>query len=273
MRRRRTLFALVVATLFCLPLVYAEQLDIYRQIKELTPYFGGGDKKFFFSSDYELSFIRFGATKTHWQLLTERFMYFVKGQIPYVEFNWHRRGEVTDLTVDGGSYFRFKNSNLHVKTGFGLDADFIYRFQLQAEYEHRLYKGLYGKIGSRYLHYQDSETVIFTPAGLSLYYGNHYLTADYNFSITEGRADAHWATVKAYLLLHPRLMTWVGVAAGQRLFDIQALDSQKQGGVIIFSGAEWRLSENIKAHAGYSYSEEKPNFLKRSIEGGLTVRF
>ena len=105
------------------------------------------------------------------------------------------------------------------------------------------------------------------------YYGNHYLMADYNVSITEGRRDAHWATAKVNLELHQRVNAWFGVAAGERLFDIQTLPASEQEGFIFFWGINFRLLENMKIYGGYSYSEEQPNFIKRGFNGGLSLKF
>ena len=196
----------------------------------------------------------------------------VRGQIPYIEITHHERDRVSDITIAPGAYFVFKNSSLHVENGFGLDADYIYRYQATVEYEHRLIKTLNWKIGGRYLHYKEGDTILVYP-GFIYYFGNHYVTANYGFSLTEGRSDAHWGSAKANIALTPELTTYLGAAIGQRLFDIYPIEAAKQGGFILFTGMEYRIFDHVKIRAGYSHSEEKPNFIKRSIDGGLTLTF
>ena len=271
---KQSAFILIIGLAMILPgRANAEQADTYQKIKEQTPFFGGVGNKLYADSFYEHSFVRIGPRKIVWQLLTNRIMYFVKGQIPYIEINLYGRDRVNDVTLDGGSYFEFKNSVLHLENGFGFDADYIYRYRLSAEYKHRLVKTLFYKVGSRYLHYKLSDVFICSPAGVIIYYGNHYVTADYNFSITEGRGDAHWASAKVNLELHDGLNAWFGIVAGRRLFDIYDIKAPKQGGYILFTGADLRISDHVKFRAGYSYGEEKPNYLNRSVDVGLTVKF
>ncbi len=271
---KREVCALAIALIvFLPPSAGAEQIDTYQTLKETPPSFAHTEKKIMTDSSYEYSFVRIGPKKVVWQLLTNQIMYSIKGQIPYLEINWHERDRVSDVTLNGGSYFRFKNSNLHIEHGFGFDTDYIYRYQFRAEYEHRLVKTLFYKASERYLHYRHSEVGVFSPVGATIYYGNHYITADYDFSITEGRGDAHWGSIKLNLELFDGMNAWTGAAFGQRLYDIQTIKAAKQGGIILFVGGDYRISDNIKFRTGYSYGQEKPNYLNRSIDVGLNIKF
>ena len=130
-------------------LLFSEQVDTYKQIQqERTPFFGGG-KNIFVDSSYEYSFVTLGARRVHWKLLASRLMYMVKGQIPYIEITHHERDRVSDITVAPGAYFQFKDSSLQIENGFGLDADYIYRYQATVNFERKLVKTLYWKVGSR----------------------------------------------------------------------------------------------------------------------------
>ena len=261
----------ILAVFISLPVARAEQVDTYKKIQELKPFFGAG-KNILFDSSYEYSFVTLGARAVHWKLFTSRLMYMVRGQIPYVEVTQHERDRVSDVTIAPGAYFQFKNSSLHIENGFGIDADYIYRYQATVEYEHRLIQNLYWKIGSRYLHYKTGDVLLAYP-GFIYYFGNHYITANYGFSLSEGRSDAHWGSGKINLALPYQINSFVGAAIGQRLFDIYPIEAAKQGGFILFTGIDYRIFENVKIRAGYSHSQEKPNFIKRSVDGGLAITF
>lgn len=272
MKKNVLIFSAIILLVIQPILVKAEQADTYQKIKEWTPFFGGG-KKVFFDSDFEYSFVNIGAHKFNWKLLTDRLMYLVRGQIPYVEFNWHERDRVSDLTIAPGCYFQFKDSSLHVETGYGLDTDYIYEFQTTVDYEHRLYKTLFGKVSTRYLHYKHAGDVFIVSPGFTYYFGDHFLTGNYGFSLTEARRAAHWGSLRLNLALLKQVTGYAGGAIGERLFDIYPIAAPKQGGFIIFTGLDFRILENVKAKTGFSYSEERPNFIKRSVEGGLSIRF
>ncbi len=253
------------------PVLFADQVDTYKKIQEPKPFFGPGNN-ILFDSSYEYSFVTLGARRVHWKLLASRLMYMIRGQIPYIEITHHERDRVSDITIAPGVYFQFKNSSLHLENGFGLDADYIYRYQSTVEYEHRLIKTLFWKIGGRFLHYKDAD-IFLTYPGFTYYFGNHYISANYGFSLTESRSDAHWGSARANFALSPELNAYLGAAIGQRLFDVYSIEAAKQGGFILFTGVEFRIFNNAKIRAGYSHSEEKPNFIKRSIDGGLSVTF
>jgi len=84
---------------------------------------------------------------------------------------------------------------------------------------------------------------------------------------------AHWATARANIAVQERFNVWAGVAAGRRLFDIHVLPAVKQSGFILSAGLDFRVFENVKLKASWSHSEERPNFIKRSLEGALSIRF
>ena len=69
-------------------------------------------------------------------------------------------------------------------------------------------------------------------------------------------------------------MRWsAGVAYGQRLYDIYGLDAHEEDGYILFTGVNLKLYKGIRFRAGYSYSFEKPKFIKRSVNLALSAAF
>jgi len=96
---------------------------------------------------------------------------------------------------------------------------------------------------------------------------------DYGTTLTESRGVAQFGTIKGNFALTERLYLLVGAAVGRRLYDIFELPADQQFGYIIFSGLSYNLSSWATVRAGYSYGTEKPDFIKRSINTSVTLKF
>ncbi len=270
---KRLAWFVFICFYFVPTILIAGQLDTERRIKDWGSFYSPDTKHVIIDSSYEYSWVRLGPRKTFWKLLTSRLMYFVKGHLPYVEFNHFDRDRRDDYTINFGSYFNFENSSFHFESGFGMNVDYIYRFQLTSDYTHRIYESLFGKIGGRYLEYESGDAFIASP-GIVYYFGDHYLTADYNMVATEARRVAHSGLLRLnYAFIPNRLYAYSGGGIGQRLYDVYSLDSSKQGGFIVFSGLELRLLRDVKGRIGYSHSEERPNFIKKSLDFSMSLKF
>lgn len=251
----------------------ADQLTAEQELRIWTPYIERDKQRLYIDTLYEYSPVRIAGRKTHWEQYSTRVMGTYQGHLPYFEYHLFERDREWDQALHLGSYFLFENWNLQPEIGFGIDTDFLYRFQTSAAVERRLVESLYFKIKERYLHYRAGDVLITSP-GLSYYYGDHFLTADYNVSLTEGRGNAHYATVQTHLLFFKRLHLYSGIALGERLFDVDALDASKQMGFILSAGADFRVSKNVKVGFDYSFGEEEnPKFRKRGFGGRISVRF
>jgi len=276
MKRYPILVALLCSAA-CSSVLAVENTIAEKQLREPIPRFvvkEGQKEKLFLSSYEEYSWIKQGLRRGKWKLFTGNFAYALNDTfLPYADVNaWERLG-IYDQTIDGGAYIKFKdNSYLRTEVGFGTKLKYLYRYQTTFEYERRLVKGFFSNLGFRFLDYPDDNVYIFSP-GLRYYFGDHYLSGFYNISSTEGRGIAQWGTLRGNFTVNNRLNLYCGTAIGQRLYDIFELDASKQYGYIIFSGFDFNVYKNLRIRLGYSYSMEKPSFIKRSLDFGGSVRF
>lgn len=269
-------FVVGLTVVFCLSSpqwAFSDQVGVSEGLREWTPFVSAqNDKKWIASSDYEYSFASLNGQPIVWRQWSNEFMYALKDHKPYLDFNYYERNGNENDAINFGDYIPFKDSLLHVETGFGINPDYLYRFQLSYEYQHKLAGGLYGKIGDRYFDYPVGNVLV-NSAGLIYYFGESYLMADYDFSITESRGLAQWGTAKWNSQLTPKLDAWTAVAAGERLYDVIPLDASDEAGYILLIGADFRLIKDLKLRLGYSYSVEHPSFIKRSVDAGVALRF
>lgn len=253
----------------------AEKAIVEERIKKQEVSFLEGKKgKIDFSSYYEYSWIKQGVRKGQWRLFTNRLNYSVNNQtMPYLEVNSHDRFHDKDYIINTGAYFKFNDkSYLHPEIGFGGDISYVYRFQTMLEYSRRLINNYFWQFGYRYLNYSDNDVFTIYP-GLVYYFDNNYLTAFYNLSSTQSRGRAQSGMVKGNFSINKSLNFWLGVAAGERLYDVEVLDANEQNGYIAFAGLDFKIYKGLKARLGYSYSKERPSFIKRSLDYGLSIRF
>jgi len=231
--------------------------------------------KFFASTYYDYGSVNQDHKKGQWKLLVETLGYNINNYItPYTEFYYWDRLHKKDYAVNAGTYFRFKDSPAfgRIEIGFGSDIDYIYTFQTTAEYAHRLKGNLYWQAGYKFLNYSENDVYILYP-GLIYYLGDHSIALSYNLSITESRGTASWGTIKGDFRINDRIRFYTGTAIGNRLYDIDLLNSNKQYGYILFGGFDFNIMKNVNLKLGGSYSRENPAFIKRSAECALIVRF
>lgn len=275
--RRYLVFAALLFSAAHTAAFASENAVIEKQLREQVPPLTErkpGKERLFFSAYEEYSWINQGSSKGKWKLFTGNFAYSLNDALlPYVDVNaWERLGRY-DQTVDAGTYIKFKdNSYLRTEIGFGTQLNYLYRYQTSLEYEHRLIKNYFANLGFRFLDYPDDNVYILSP-GLRYYFGDHYLSAFYNLSSTEGRGIAQWGTLRGNFTVNDRLNLYLGTVVGQRLYDIFELDASEQFGYIGFSGIDFNVYKNFKLRLGGSYSMEKPAFRKRSLDFGGFVKF
>jgi YaiO family outer membrane protein len=251
----------------------AEEVKKEREIKEVEPRLAVTEKKLYFDSYYEYGWVKQGSRKGAWKTLSSRLAYLHNNlQTPYLEITRYDRLKATDYTVDLGSYFKLQDAYAQAEIGFGDEIDYVYRFQTTLECSHKLIKNLFWKLGARYLNYAANDVLISSP-GLIYYFGGHYLSLDYGNSITESRGMAHWGDIKGNFAITKRLQIWMGTALGERLYDIYAIKASKQYGYIFFTGFNFKTSDNMDFRVGYSYSMEKPSFIKRDLNCAFYLKF
>lgn len=270
---RKTAYVIMISiTMFCLT-VSAEEVKKERQIKETVSPFVKTEKKIHISSYYEYSWIKQGSRKGNWEVLSNRIAYLRNNlQAPYLEISRFERFGLTDYTADIGSYFKFNDAYARAEVGFGDEISYVYRFQTTLEYSRRLIGNSFWKLNFRYLNYSPDSVFISSP-GLIHYFGDHFVSLDYGNSITQNRGSAHWGIAKGNFALNKRLRVWAGSAVGERLYDINAIKASLQYGYIIFSGLDFNLSDDIDLRVGGSYSKERPDFIKRSIDLNFSIKF
>jgi len=274
--RINRLLALTLGTIlssYCLAFAAQERAEVQTKLRE-EPVRYIENNQLFFSSYYEYSAVKQDGRKGQWRLFTNTFGYsFANGFTPYFEADswerFHNSGQLFNL----GAYLKFKDfSYLHSEIGFGNDITYLPRFRFLQEYEHKLSGNLSWQAGFKYLHYPANDVYIGYP-GLIYYFGDNYLSAFYNLSFTESRGAAQSALFKGNIALNKYIDVWFGAALGQRLYDIDLLKASQQYGYIIYSGVDFKVYKDLRLRLGFSYGREKPAFIVRSIDYGISVKF
>jgi YaiO family outer membrane protein len=262
-----------LALLWLSGVALADDVLTSREITGWTPYFGGEVGRTYVTPSYEYSSIHLGQNQTDWHSADVQIVHPFNSATPYVDVAYYDRNYAGDFALTAGSYFKPGADILQVEVGAGLNPDFIYQFQSTVEYQYLLCKNLYGKVRARYMQYASAGDVwMGSPAGLIYYFGDHYVTADYDISSIAGRGTAQWGSVKADFTVNPRWGFYTGAAAGERLFDMSELPASLENGYILFAGCRFRMLQNTQLTVGCSYSEEQPNFIKRSIDASVSVK-
>ncbi|HTY45769.1 MAG TPA: YaiO family outer membrane beta-barrel protein [Patescibacteria group bacterium] len=232
------------------------------------------NNRLFFSSYYEYSAVKQDGRKGQWRLFTNTAGYsFANGFTPYFEADSWERFHNSDQLFNTGAYLTFKDSSyLHSEIGFGNDITYLPKFRFLQEYEHRLAGSVSWQAGFKYLHYPSNDVYTGYP-GLIYYFGDNYLGAFYDASFTESRGAAHAALFKGNIALNKYMNLWFGGAAGERLYDIDLLKASRQYGYIVYSGADFKVYKELRLRLGFSYGTERPAFVSRSIDYGLSVKF
>ncbi|MDP3790221.1 MAG: YaiO family outer membrane beta-barrel protein [Candidatus Omnitrophota bacterium] len=231
-------------------------------------------EKLFFNAFYEYGWVEQGFRKGNWQQSTGRIAYSLNDMMTsYTAFNVHERFHKKDYAIDTGYDFRFGNyAYANTEFSVGADVDYLYRYRLNIDYGHRLYKNLFWEVDSKYLNYRGNDVGLVSPS-LVYYFGNHYVSASYGLSLTHTRGAAQWGIFRGNYALTDNLNLWGGMATGQRLYDIYEIDASKQYGYIFYTGLTYRIVKQLDFSAGYSYSKERPNFQKHGINFGLNLKY
>jgi hypothetical protein len=267
------LLAIVVNSVYA-----AEQAETERLMRRITPPLAIAEQKegvkdqYYLDAYYEPSDIMQGNKTGHWNEITTLFGYLHRNIRGYLSVSQLERFDNKDYTANFGAYLTFKDSYIHEEIGFGWLVDYIYKLQNIAEYGHRLYKNVFWQVGYNYRGYAIGDTHLVYP-GLIYYFGDSYMSADYGISFIEGRDTAHFGTFKGDFAITNFLHLSGGIAFGERLYDIFALDARQEVGYILFTGVNVNLYKGINFRLGYSYGEEAPKFIKRSVDFALSTKF
>lgn len=269
----------ILSTLFLSAAYAAQDGDTERLIRRITPppqvIKGEVEKKdqILVDSFYETSNIVQGNRTGHWNEITTLFGYSHKNINAYVSNTQIERFDNKDYTMNIGTYLNFPDSGYaHIETGFGWMIDYLYRFIAIAEYGHRAYKTLYWQLGYSYRGYRSDDVHMIYP-GLIYYFGDSYLGADFGINMTEHHDTAYFGTFKGNCAITDFLNLWGAFSVGEKLYDIYGFDAYKETGYILSIGLTWRVYKEIKLRAGYSYGEEAPKFIKRSVNFAAQVKF
>ena len=228
--------------------------------------------QFFYDSYFEPSKVVQGSRPGRWREVTNRIGYKYRNIQGYLTVSQWQRFSVDNYTAHFGAYLIFPDSYAHAEAGWGWDVTYMYRFQSIIEYAHRIHKGLYWQVGYNFRNYATNDTYMVYP-GLIYYFGNHYISMDYGMTLTERRGVANFGTVKGSFALTDRLSLSLGMAAGRRLYDIFVLPAYDQFGYIVFSGLNYDVCPWLTARVGYSYGTENPDFIKRSFNTSISLKF
>ncbi len=192
---------------------------------------------------------------------------------PYVEaIAFNRFGE-QDYTWALGTYGKISPADyIQLEAGFGTNRNYVNKWQARGEYDRKLARNIFGALGYRYQNYENFRVNIISP-GLIYYFGDNYASAYVNLAHTSNRGTARSATLKTSFLIYRLFNVWLGASSGERLYDIHTLPAADQKGYIIFYGLDFFITKVLNIRLGSSYGREKPDFVIRSLDAGLAVRF
>jgi len=256
----------------------AERGETADLLKRITPPISvveerpGAKDTMLFDSYYDSSDVIQGSRTGHWSELTNSFIYAHNNIHGYASFTEYERFDDRNYTANFGSYINFKDSYVHMEAGFGWDVTYIYEFQSITEYGHKITDGLFWQVGYNYRGYNTDDVHMVYP-GLIYYFGDSYMSADYGASFMEGHDTAHFGTMRGSFAITKFLQWRPGFSFGQRLYDINGFDAAKEYGFILFSDFVFNLYKGINLRVGYSYGTERPKFIKRGLNFGLSIKF
>jgi YaiO family outer membrane protein len=273
MPRRWGIGVLGLVLAFCVPGVRAQEIGRQAQIKEARPVWTGA-RKWRLDPSFEYSWIRQDGRKIRWKMFSQRLTYVSQKDVMlFVEARQYERAGLKDHVTDIGLDARFEDSYAHAELGFGgADSDYVYEFKSVLEYAHRARGTLFLKMGQEFFRYSLNNVAVFSP-GLVYYFGDNYVLWDYAISATTHRDPAQWTTLKGRWRCVQALDVWGGVAMGERLYDIQSCESSRQYSTVFFGGLTWHVTDDVSVRLGGSYAQEKPSFIERGLEVGVSIRF
>ena len=271
-------YGLILFFIFVItPSVMADTIGVENDIKNTTPARvvsrEDGGNHYIFQNAYEYSNVDQGSRKGLWRVFSHRIGYLYDNlPAPYIDIIQDERLGETDYAYELGAYLTIPQGYVHMAAGFSSARDFLYSWRVLAECENNILPNINFHCNARFSHYDLGDVSLFSP-GLIYYFGNNYIMGHYGISHTEGRGNAQFVTGKLYISANERFSFYLGGAFGQRLYDILLLDASQEDGYISFAGIEVNCSDNINAVLEYSYAEEDPSFIKRSIRAQLKVVF
>ena len=257
----------------------AEQAETERLLRRITPPISVIEEQakkndqIYFDTYYEPSLVLEGNKTGRWCELTNMFGYIHQNVQGYFSVSQYDRLGDDDFTGNWGTYLTFKDSYAHIETGFGWEVNYTYNFQTIAEYGHKLMKDVFWQIGYTYRMYRSSGDVHNIYPGLIYYFGDSYISANYQVSCIESRDAASIGIVKGLFTITKFLSFYSGAAFGERPYDIVGIQAPKEKGYIVFGGINLNIYKGLIFRFGGSYGTEEPKFVKRSIDFGLNVKF
>lgn len=258
---------------------YAEQnIDTERLLSRMTPPLDVAKEtpskdEMYFDSYYEPSDIVQGSRTGHWSEITETFGY-KHGKIQgYASVTRYERFSNRDFTANMGAYFNFPDSYVHSEIGVGWYTNYIYNLMVLNEYGHKLFDNVFWQIGYNFRKYNNSNDSHMIYPSLIYYFGDSYMSANYGATYIEGRGTGNFGNFRGDFAITEFLHLTSGVAVGQWLYDIYGFDPSKEFGYILSIGLAAKVYKGISVRVGYSYSEEEPKFIKRSLMFGLSAKF
>ncbi len=192
---------------------------------------------------------------------------------PYLEATAFNRFGEQDYAWALGAYGKLSPSDyVHLEAGLGTSRDYIYKWQARAEYERKMVQNVFGALGYHYRDYNTAKVNMFYP-GVIYYFGDNYASAYVNLVHTSARGTAKSVTLKSSFLIRQLVHVWLGTSFGERLYDVRILPASDQKGYIIFYGLDINITKFLNVRLGSSYGREKPDFVIRSLDAGLAVKF
>lgn len=263
--------ATVMALIASWPLLARSESVIEKQIKERPEPF----QNFYFASYYEYGSVTLGERRGLWRTFTNDLGYKLNNFLTtYLEGVALNRFSEKDYTLAAGGYWKFGTvANARLEAGWGLNKSYVYKWQIGGEYEQKIINRWFGAIGYRYLDYDSWKVSLLSPRLTYYYFGDNFLSVQYNLAHTGGRGAAQSAVLKTNFALNDNIHLWIGTAMGERLYDIYQLSVAEQKGYIIFTGLDFKISGRLHVKVGSSYSKERPNFVNRSFDSGFVVKF
>ena len=258
--------------------LFADTAEVENYVQNSAPESAAVTKeppsdRFYAQSYYEYSHVNQGYRKGLWKVFSERIAWLHKDlPCPYIDVTVHERLGETDYAYESGAYFKIEQGYFHGAVGFSSDRDFLYTWRILAEIEKNLIPDLNWHVYTRFSHYGSGDVLLLSP-GLIYYFEDNYLMLHYGISFTENRGDAQFVSAKLSLSVTENSSFFAGAALGRRLYDIFLLDASEQDGYILFTGIETRCNDDISLMFGYSYGEEDPAFIKRSLSAQVKVKF
>jgi YaiO family outer membrane protein len=257
----------------------ADQGETERLLRRITPPISIVEEKvekkdeLYVDAYYEPSGIIQGNKTGRWCEQTNTFGYTHKNVQGYFSVSQYDRFNDDDRTANWGSYLSFKDSYAHIEAGFGREVNYIYNFQSIAEYGHKLMKDVFWQIGYAYRMYRSTGDVHNIYPGLIYYFGDNYISANYQVSCIESRDAASIGIVKGVFNITKFLSFSAGTAFGERPYDILGIQAPKEKGYIVFGGINLNIYKGVTFRFGGSYGVEAPKFIKRSLSFGLNAKF